>query len=76
MLPSGCMSASIGNNQSLAPDEVVVTVSAAGICAGDLHIYSGKSPYQRRFPSVAFHGGDGQHQNDQDALSNLLQSTG
>jgi L-gulonate 5-dehydrogenase len=36
------------------PDEVVVTVSAAGICAGDLHIYSGKSPYAQ-FPIIGGH---------------------
>jgi len=36
------------------PDEVVVTVRAAGICAGDLHIYSGKSPYAQ-FPIIGGH---------------------
>ncbi len=36
------------------PDEVVVAVLAAGICAGDMHIYSGKSPYAA-FPIIGGH---------------------
>jgi L-gulonate 5-dehydrogenase len=36
------------------PNEVVVAVKAAGICAGDMHIYSGKSPYAD-FPIIGGH---------------------
>lgn len=36
------------------PDEVVIAVLAAGICAGDMHIYSGKSPYAE-FPIIGGH---------------------
>src|SRR6478672_1698135 len=36
------------------PQEVVVAVKAAGICAGDMHIYSGKSPYAE-FPIIGGH---------------------
>ena len=36
------------------PNEVVVAVKAAGICAGDMHIYSGKSPYAE-FPIIGGH---------------------
>jgi L-gulonate 5-dehydrogenase len=36
------------------PHEVVVAVKAAGICAGDMHIYSGKSPYAE-FPIIGGH---------------------
>ena len=35
-------------------NEVVVAVKAAGICAGDMHIYSGKSPYAE-FPIIGGH---------------------
>jgi L-gulonate 5-dehydrogenase len=34
--------------------EVLVAVSAAGICAGDLYIYQGKNPYAR-YPQVCGH---------------------
>ena len=36
------------------PEEVVVAVKAAGICAGDMHIYAGKSPYAV-FPIIGGH---------------------
>jgi L-gulonate 5-dehydrogenase len=36
------------------PDEVVIAVEAAGICAGDLYIYSGKNPYTR-YPVIGGH---------------------
>jgi L-gulonate 5-dehydrogenase len=36
------------------PDEVLVAVKAAGICAGDLYIYSGKNPYTR-YPVIGGH---------------------
>jgi L-gulonate 5-dehydrogenase len=36
------------------PDEVVVAVKAAGICAGDLYIYSGKNPYTQ-YPIIGGH---------------------
>jgi L-gulonate 5-dehydrogenase len=36
------------------PHEAVVAVQAAGICAGDMHIYSGKSPYAS-FPIIGGH---------------------
>jgi L-gulonate 5-dehydrogenase len=36
------------------PEEVVIEVKAAGICAGDMHIYSGKSPYAK-FPVIGGH---------------------
>jgi L-gulonate 5-dehydrogenase len=36
------------------PNEVLVAVKAAGICAGDMHIYSGKSPYAQ-FPIIGGH---------------------
>jgi L-gulonate 5-dehydrogenase len=36
------------------PSDVVVAVKAAGICAGDMHIYSGKSPYAE-FPIIGGH---------------------
>ncbi len=36
------------------PDEVVVAVKAAGICAGDLYIYSGKNPYTQ-YPVIGGH---------------------
>lgn len=29
----------------LGPDEVLIAVKAAGICAGDMYIYQGKNPY-------------------------------
>ena len=35
-------------------EDVVIAVKAAGICAGDLHIYSGKSPYAQ-FPIIGGH---------------------
>jgi L-gulonate 5-dehydrogenase len=35
-------------------DEAIVEIKAAGICAGDLHIYSGKSPYAE-FPIIGGH---------------------
>jgi L-gulonate 5-dehydrogenase len=38
------------------PDEVAVAVKAAGICAGDMHIYSGKSPYAE-FPIIGVRNG-------------------
>jgi len=34
--------------------EVVIAVSAAGICAGDLYIYSGKNPYAK-YPIIGGH---------------------
>ncbi|MBL8153392.1 MAG: zinc-binding alcohol dehydrogenase family protein [Anaerolineae bacterium] len=37
-----------------APGEVLVSVAAAGICAGDMYIYLGKNPYVI-YPSVAGH---------------------
>lgn len=37
-----------------APEEVLVSVAAAGICAGDMYIYLGKNPYVI-YPSVAGH---------------------
>jgi len=36
------------------PNEVVVAVRAAGICAGDLYIYSGKNPYTQ-YPIIGGH---------------------
>jgi L-gulonate 5-dehydrogenase len=36
------------------PDDVIVAVSAAGICAGDLYIYSGKNPYTQ-YPIIGGH---------------------
>src|SRR5882757_5545692 len=36
------------------PDEVVIAVKAAGICAGDLYIYSGKNPYTQ-YPVIGGH---------------------
>src|SRR5215469_5123585 len=36
------------------PDEVLVAVKAAGICAGDLYIYSGKNPYTQ-YPIIGGH---------------------
>jgi L-gulonate 5-dehydrogenase len=36
------------------PDEVLVSVKAAGICAGDMYIYLGKNPYAS-YPSVGGH---------------------
>ena len=36
------------------PDDVVVAVEAAGICAGDLYIYSGKNPYTH-YPIIGGH---------------------
>lgn len=35
-------------------EDVVIAVKAAGICAGDMHIYSGKSPYAQ-FPIIGGH---------------------
>ena len=40
--------------QPLGPGEVRVRVAAAGICAGDLSIFTGKNPYAR-LPVVAGH---------------------
>ncbi|MBV9489569.1 MAG: zinc-binding alcohol dehydrogenase family protein [Verrucomicrobia bacterium] len=39
---------------ALEPADVLISVRAAGICAGDLHIYSGKSPYAK-YPIVGGH---------------------
>ena len=36
------------------PGEVLISVGAAGICAGDMYIYLGKNPYAV-YPSVAGH---------------------
>lgn len=36
------------------PGEVLISVRAAGICAGDLYIYLGKNPYAR-YPQVCGH---------------------
>lgn len=36
------------------PDEVLISVRATGICAGDLHIYLGKSPYAK-YPIIGGH---------------------
>jgi len=36
------------------PGEVLVSVGAAGICAGDMYIYQGKNPYAL-YPAVAGH---------------------
>jgi L-gulonate 5-dehydrogenase len=36
------------------PGEALVSVGAAGICAGDMYIYQGKNPYSR-YPQVAGH---------------------
>src|SRR6185436_16430391 len=36
------------------PDEVLVRVRAAGICAGDMYIYQGKNPYAD-YPRIAGH---------------------
>jgi L-gulonate 5-dehydrogenase len=36
------------------PGDVLVSVGAAGICAGDMYIYQGKNPYAR-YPQVAGH---------------------
>ncbi len=36
------------------PDEVLVRVQAAGICAGDMYIYLGKNPYAD-YPRIAGH---------------------
>jgi L-gulonate 5-dehydrogenase len=46
----------VGGWEQPAPgaDEVLVAVKAAGICAGDMHIYSGKSPYAE-FPIIGGH---------------------
>jgi L-gulonate 5-dehydrogenase len=38
----------------LGPRDVIVAVNAAGICAGDLYIYSGKNPYTE-YPVVGGH---------------------
>jgi L-gulonate 5-dehydrogenase len=38
----------------VGPNEALVAVRAAGICAGDLYIYLGKNPYAR-YPAVAGH---------------------
>jgi L-gulonate 5-dehydrogenase len=35
-------------------DDVVISVEAAGICAGDLYIYSGKNPYTK-YPVIGGH---------------------
>ncbi|MBV9674535.1 MAG: alcohol dehydrogenase catalytic domain-containing protein [Verrucomicrobia bacterium] len=39
---------------SLGTDDVMVKVSAAGICAGDLYIYTGKNPYTT-YPVIGGH---------------------
>lgn len=36
------------------PDEVLVAVGAAGVCAGDMYIYLGKNPYAR-YPVIGGH---------------------
>jgi L-gulonate 5-dehydrogenase len=38
----------------LGPDDVLVSVKAAGICAGDLYIYTGKNPYAK-YPIIGGH---------------------
>lgn len=37
-----------------APDEVLVSVGAAGVCAGDMYFYSGKNPYAV-YPQICGH---------------------
>jgi L-gulonate 5-dehydrogenase len=36
------------------PEDVMISVNAAGICAGDLYIYSGKNPYAQ-YPIIGGH---------------------
>src|SRR5688572_23896787 len=36
------------------PGEVLVSVAAAGICAGDMYFYVGKNPYAR-YPQICGH---------------------
>lgn len=38
----------------LGPGEALIAVSAAGLCAGDLHIYTGKNPYAT-YPRIGCH---------------------
>src|SRR5215212_5397616 len=38
----------------LAPGEVLVSVVAAGICAGDMYIYQGRNPYSS-YPQIGGH---------------------
>jgi L-gulonate 5-dehydrogenase len=42
------------NTPTPKPDEVIVAVKAAGICAGDIYIYQGKNPYAR-YPIIGGH---------------------
>jgi 2-desacetyl-2-hydroxyethyl bacteriochlorophyllide A dehydrogenase len=42
------------NTPEPGPDEVLVRVRAAGICAGDMYIYLGKNPYAD-YPRIAGH---------------------
>jgi len=42
------------NMPAPGPDEVLVRVRAAGICAGDMYIYQGKNPYSD-YPRIAGH---------------------
>ena len=39
---------------TIKDDEVLVRIGAAGVCAGDLHIYNGKSPYAL-YPCIGGH---------------------
>ncbi|MBW0000849.1 MAG: alcohol dehydrogenase catalytic domain-containing protein [Verrucomicrobia bacterium] len=41
-------------NPELGPDDVLISVKAAGICAGDLYIYTGKNPYTK-YPIIGGH---------------------
>jgi len=42
------------NDPQLAPGEVLLQVSASGICAGDLYYYMGKNPYAT-YPQICGH---------------------
>src|SRR6266498_2537331 len=42
------------NTPTPGPDEVLVSVKAAGICAGDMYIYQGKNPYAA-YPVIGGH---------------------
>lgn len=41
-------------NPELGPDDALISVRAAGICAGDLYIYAGKNPYAK-YPIIGGH---------------------
>ena len=57
-----------------SPGEVLVSVRAAGICAGDLYIYQGKNPYAH-YPVIAGHEVAGIAERTGEGVTNVTPAT-